>query len=46
MNYTLITKNGRVYTFYLEATAVCYQRAYGGVILTKEILEVSETAKI
>jgi hypothetical protein len=38
MKYTLITANGRVYTFYVQALAETYQRAYGGQIFTADIL--------
>lgn len=38
MQYTLITPNGTVYTFYIKAVAECYQRAYGGTLVTNEIL--------
>jgi|APGre2960657423_1045063.scaffolds.fasta_scaffold802083_1 hypothetical protein len=38
MNYTLITKTGKVYTFYILATAETYQKAYGGTLVTNEIL--------
>jgi hypothetical protein len=38
MKYTLITKTGRVYTFFVLAVAETYQQAYGGVIVTDEIL--------
>jgi hypothetical protein len=44
MQYTLITETGRVYTFYLEAVALTYQKAYGGKIVTKDIL-VDKTAQ-
>lgn len=39
MNYTLVTKQGRIYTFYIEAAALCYQQAYGGVVFSQQILE-------
>ena len=39
MNYTLVTPNGRIYTFYIEATALCYQQAYGGVVFSQQILK-------
>jgi type IV secretory pathway VirB9-like protein len=39
MNYTLITTKGRIYTFYIEATALCYQQAYGGVVINNQILK-------
>jgi hypothetical protein len=38
MKYTLITKTGKVYTFYVQALAETYQQAYGGKIVTDEIL--------
>jgi hypothetical protein len=38
MNYTLITKTGKVYTFYIKALADSYQMAYGGVVITQQIL--------
>lgn len=34
MNFTLVgTRNGRTYTFFIEALAKTYQQAYGGVIV-------------
>jgi hypothetical protein len=39
MNYTLVTPQGRIYTFYIEATALCYQQAYGGVVFSQQILK-------
>jgi hypothetical protein len=44
MKYTLITKTGRVYTFYLKALAETYQGAYGGTLITGDIL-VDSTAQ-
>lgn len=38
MKYTLITKNGRIMQFYLEAVAELYQRINGGVVITQQIL--------
>jgi len=38
MKYTLITKQGKVYTFFVLAVAETYQQAYGGKIVTDEIL--------
>lgn len=32
MKFALITKNGKVLTFYIEETAKIYQNAYGGVV--------------
>jgi hypothetical protein len=38
MQYTLITKTGKLYTFYVLALAETYQQAYGGTIVTNDIL--------
>jgi hypothetical protein len=38
MKYTLITKNGRVMTFFLQAAAQQFQQAYGGVVFTEQVL--------
>ncbi len=38
MKYTLITASGKVYTFYVQALAETYQQAYGGKIVTNDIL--------
>jgi hypothetical protein len=38
MKYTLITRQGKVYTFYVQALAETYQQAYGGKMVTDEIL--------
>jgi hypothetical protein len=38
MKYTLITKTGRVYTFFVLALAETYQQAYGGQLITADIL--------
>lgn len=38
MKYTLITATGKVYTFYLRAVAETYLQAYGGVIVTDDVL--------
>ena len=38
MQYTLITPAGRVYTFYSEVLANTYKNAYGGVVITPQIL--------
>lgn len=32
MKYALITKNGRVLTFFVREAAEIYQKAYGGVV--------------
>jgi len=38
MKYTLITRSGKVYTFFLRAVAETYQQAYGGTLVTGNIL--------
>jgi hypothetical protein len=38
MKYTLITATGRVYTFYVQVLAETYQQAYGGQLITADIL--------
>jgi hypothetical protein len=38
MKFTLITPTGRVYTFYVQDLAETYQRAYGGQLITADIL--------
>jgi len=38
MQYTLITATGKVYTFFVLAVAQTYLQAYGGTIVTKDIL--------
>jgi hypothetical protein len=44
MSYTLITKQGKVYTFYVKTLAEQYQQAYGGQVFTADIL-VDTTAQ-
>ena len=44
MQYTLITKTGKVYTFYVLAVAQTYLQAYGGTLITGDIL-VDTTAQ-
>lgn len=38
MPYTLITPLGQIYTFYYQVTAQTFQQAYGGQILTADML--------
>jgi len=42
MQYTLISSNGKVYTFYLLAVAETYQQAYGGVVITQQVLDTQK----
>ena len=46
MKYALITKNGKILTFFVEETAKVYQKAYGGVVfsLISEIFEKNPLA--
>ena len=47
MKYTLITSQGKIYTFFILAVAVQYQMAYGGTIITPEATtEVQTTVSI
>jgi len=39
MKFTLITSNGKVLTFFVKAVAETYQQAFGGVVITQQILE-------
>ena len=38
MKYTVITKQGTVYTFFIRAVAETYVQAYGGQLITAQIL--------
>jgi hypothetical protein len=42
MQYTLITGNGKVYTFFLQSVAELYQQAYGGVVVTQQVLDTQK----
>ena len=44
MQYTLITKTGKVMQFYVKSVADLYQALNGGVVFTQQIL-VDETAQ-
>jgi hypothetical protein len=43
MEYTLITKDGKVMQFYLESVAKTYKGLYGGVVFTQQILKENLT---
>jgi len=45
MQYTLITKQGKVMQFYVKAVAELYQSLNGGVVITQQIL-VDELAVV
>ena len=38
MKFTLITRNGKVFTFFVKAVAETFQQAYGGTLFTGSIL--------
>jgi hypothetical protein len=38
MQYTLITKNGKILQFYVKSVAETYKQIYGGDIVTEDIL--------
>ena len=38
MEYTLITKTGKVMQFYVESVANTYKGLYGGVVFSQQIL--------
>jgi len=38
MKYTLIASNGKVFTFFIKAVAETFQQAYGGNLITADIL--------
>ena len=44
MQYTLITKTGKVMQFYVKSVAELYQSLNGGVVITQQILvdEITE----
>ena len=44
MQYTLITKTGKIMQFYVKAVAELYLSLNGGVIVTKAILKETVTA--
>jgi hypothetical protein len=44
MQFTLITSKGKVYTFFIKAVAETYQQAFGGVVITQQILDTETVA--
>ena len=40
MQFTLITKQGRIMQFFIKSVAEMYQSLYGGVVITQQILVV------
>jgi hypothetical protein len=45
MQYTLISKTGRVYVFFLQTVAKQFQQAYGGVVFSQQSLETADLTK-
>ena len=46
MPYTLIMPTGKVVVFNLKACADIYQKAYGGVVFTQQVLDTTANAVI
>lgn len=46
MQYTLITGNGKVLTFFIKAVAEMYQKAYNGIIITNDIVLQEDTENV
>jgi Ni2+-binding GTPase involved in maturation of urease and hydrogenase len=46
MQYTLITGNGKVLTFFIKAVAEMYQKAYSGIIITNDIVLQEDTENV
>ena len=46
MKYTLITSKGKIYTFFIRAVAENFQTAYGGVVITQQILVDENTESV
>ena len=44
MKYTLITKQGKVMQFFIQAVAELYQQGLGGVVITEQIFETEISA--
>ena len=46
MQYTLITRTGRVMQFYVKAVAELYQAIEGGVVFTQQVLETVDSQTV
>ena len=46
MQYTLITKTGRIMQFYVQAVAELYQTINGGVVFTQQVLETVDALQV
>jgi hypothetical protein len=45
MQYTLITKTGKIMQFYVKSVAELYQCINGGVVFTQQVLETQENVQ-
>ena len=46
MQYTLITSNGTVLTFFIQTVAEQFQQAYGGVVITQQVLKTVDNQPV
>jgi hypothetical protein len=44
--YNLITSKGKIISFQIKACADLYQKAYGGVVITQQVLDIAANAVI
>lgn len=45
MQYTLITKSGKIMQFYVKEVADLYQSINGGVVLTQQVLKTAKNCQ-
>ncbi len=45
MQYTLITKSGKIMQFYVKSVAEMYQVINGGVVFTHQVLETQKNVQ-
>jgi len=45
MQYTLITKTGKIMQFYIKAVAETYQQGLGGVVFTQQVLKTVQNTQ-
>ncbi len=45
MQYTLITKSGKIMQFYVKSVAEMYQVINGGVVFTQQVLETQKNVQ-
>ena len=43
MQYTLVTRDGKVMQFYVESVANTYKGLYGGVVFSQQVLKENLT---